>query len=147
MDVNAAANSGLTALMAASRYGHVEVVRLLLEAGANVNAANNGRTALQMANEMGYEGIAKIMTIYELASSSTAQVHNKRKYFEDILGDGYIAYRMENKMLKDKVASGMKEIDKEVNIPVDLHEYIKISEKSKREEEMHRRYLASKEKS
>jgi ankyrin repeat protein len=38
-----------TALMAASRHGHLEVVDALIEAGANVNAELSGRTALFLA--------------------------------------------------------------------------------------------------
>ena len=46
-DVNDADERGRTPLMAASEYGHVEVVDIVLAAQANVNAADdNGQTAL-----------------------------------------------------------------------------------------------------
>ena len=40
-DVNAKDNEGRTALMAASNYGHTEIVSMLLEMGADVNAKDN----------------------------------------------------------------------------------------------------------
>jgi ankyrin repeat protein/serine/threonine protein kinase len=50
--VNAAGNEGTTALMEASgKYGDIDRVRALIEAGANVNAKNNGGwTALMFAS-------------------------------------------------------------------------------------------------
>ena len=52
--VDAANNSGLTALVRASCNGHVEVVRALLAAGAGVDAAaNDGWTALIHASDLG----------------------------------------------------------------------------------------------
>ena len=37
-DVNAPSDSGLTPLMTASRYGLLDMVKLLIDAGADVNA-------------------------------------------------------------------------------------------------------------
>ena len=49
-EVNAKANSGVTALMAASENGHLDVVRELLAQGADVHAkTNKGATALRAA--------------------------------------------------------------------------------------------------
>ncbi|OLP87712.1 Ankyrin repeat domain-containing protein 50 [Symbiodinium microadriaticum] len=54
-----ARSDGFTALMAASRHGHVEVVRLLLEAGAETN--NNGTTALMLASLDGHLEVASLL--------------------------------------------------------------------------------------
>jgi Ankyrin repeats (3 copies)/Ankyrin repeat len=50
----------------AAKYGHISVVRLLLEAGRDVNApaAEHGRTALQAASEGGHEDIVKLLISY-----------------------------------------------------------------------------------
>jgi ankyrin repeat protein len=47
----------------AAKYGHIPVVRLLLEAGRDVNApaAEHGRTALQAASEGGHEDMVKLL--------------------------------------------------------------------------------------
>ncbi len=51
-DVNAKNDTGYTALMNASRVGHVEVVRALLAAQADVNAKDRkGLTALMLASK------------------------------------------------------------------------------------------------
>jgi ankyrin repeat protein len=50
--VNAANNEGETALMSASRFGHLEIVKALIAAGANVNAVEwGGDTALTYASK------------------------------------------------------------------------------------------------
>jgi len=47
-----------TALMAASDNGHFDVVKMLLDNGADVNAKDqNGRTALYFAKEKGHQNI------------------------------------------------------------------------------------------
>ena len=53
---------GWTALMLASDKGHLKVVKLLLEKGANANAQNNnGETALMVASEKGHLEIVKLL--------------------------------------------------------------------------------------
>ena len=53
---------GNTALILASSNGNVEVVKYLIDSGANVNIKNNEcKTALDLAEENGYEEIAEIL--------------------------------------------------------------------------------------
>ena len=53
---------GYTALMAASEYGHTEIVKLLIEAGTDVNARHwDDATAFDFALEAGNTEIAKLL--------------------------------------------------------------------------------------
>lgn len=53
---------GLPALGAASLQGHVEVVKILLEAGADVNLkTSRGETALALATKKGNKEVAKVL--------------------------------------------------------------------------------------
>ena len=48
--------------MHASNYGHLEVVRLLLEKGADPSAQNaKGRTALMLASNNGHSEVIKVL--------------------------------------------------------------------------------------
>jgi ankyrin repeat protein len=50
VDINAQDNSGVAILMIAARYGHTELLRLILEHGANPQLKDNvGKTALDWA--------------------------------------------------------------------------------------------------
>ena len=49
-DKNLVSKNGYTALIAASRKGHIEVVRMLLVAGADRNVANNNGTTPLMGS-------------------------------------------------------------------------------------------------
>ena len=61
-DVNAKANTGVTALIMASQQGHKEVVELLLAKGADVNAkANDGGTALIMSSLQGHKEVVELL--------------------------------------------------------------------------------------
>ena len=62
LDINWKTHSGATALMTASFYGHVEIVKLLLAAKANINATDhNGITALMWACFTGNIEIVKLL--------------------------------------------------------------------------------------
>ncbi len=58
----AANNEGLTPLIAASRNGHIKVVRLLLDAGAEAALPNSwGVTPLHVASNNGYVEVVKLL--------------------------------------------------------------------------------------
>jgi serine/threonine-protein phosphatase 6 regulatory ankyrin repeat subunit B len=59
--INAANELGRTSLYLASKKGHLEVVKLLLEKGANINAANKSGTPLDEAFQMGYLEVIKLL--------------------------------------------------------------------------------------
>ena len=57
------ANNGHTALIWASKRGHLNIVKLLLEAGADVNELTNiGMTALMWAKIFGHKEIEILLT-------------------------------------------------------------------------------------
>lgn len=62
-DVNAKNPYGGTAIMFASRAGHVEIAKLLLDAGADVNVHGNyaGTTALMWASQYESKEIVKLL--------------------------------------------------------------------------------------
>lgn len=60
--MNAKPESGNTALIQAVDRGHPDVVRLLVEKGADLNAKNkDGMTALSLAESRGYEEVVRIL--------------------------------------------------------------------------------------
>ena len=60
--VNVADNWNQAALSIAAEYGHNELVKLLLDAGAEVNAQGGGYgNALQVASYIGYEQVIKLL--------------------------------------------------------------------------------------
>ena len=67
-DIDKATNSGRTPLWIASQNGHGEVVRMLLEQGADIHLSWQGQTPLQTARQKNH---AEITRLLELA----AQVH------------------------------------------------------------------------
>ena len=60
--MNARDRDGLTPLIWAAIQGHEEVVRVLLEQGANLEARNNnGDTALMWASVMGHKEVVELL--------------------------------------------------------------------------------------
>jgi len=60
--INAQDNSGRTALNRASWYGHTEIVRILIQAGAQVNIKDDdGDTALYWASYKGYTEVVRLL--------------------------------------------------------------------------------------
>ena len=61
-DVNDSDESGVTLLHYASRYGSLDVARLLIDKGANVNAVNrSGETPLSLAQKGGHLELAQYL--------------------------------------------------------------------------------------
>lgn len=61
-DVNWQDSNGVTALMLASREGHTELVRILLEKGAQVNMQKKfGTSALIIASKRGHTEVVKLL--------------------------------------------------------------------------------------
>ena len=62
-EVNATDYSGTTPLQSASAFGHLQVVRILIEAGADVDQINpfNGSTALHAASLFGKAEVVKVL--------------------------------------------------------------------------------------
>ena len=56
--LNKAADNGATAILIASLNGHLEVVKVLLGAGARQDAICNGKTALGWAEAQGHTAVA-----------------------------------------------------------------------------------------
>ncbi len=62
VDVNATDNNGNTALLEAARFGHDDVVRVLLTAGANIKARDKqGKTALMLAVQGGHDDVVRAL--------------------------------------------------------------------------------------
>lgn len=75
---------GTTPLMAAAEKGHIEIVRLLLEAGCSpLNKNNNGETAMDIASRMGFtdcvELIRSFMQKKAMSTNTSATVNTPPK--------------------------------------------------------------------
>ena len=73
-DVNQRDSSGLTPLMWAARYGHKEVVQLLLQqedTQPDISDMEYGRTALSWAAGSGHEGVVKLLLGGQFADSGS----------------------------------------------------------------------------
>jgi ankyrin repeat protein len=72
--VHTADTNGWTLLHAASRRGHLGVVKLLLRPGADVDVLNKaGRSAAELASESGQAEVAKCISEYK----ANANTRNK----------------------------------------------------------------------
>jgi ankyrin repeat protein len=72
-------NNGNTPLHFAASEGHLEVARMLLELGADVNSQNDeGLTPLQRASQVQREGESGIMRLL-LDYGANVNVHDKRR--------------------------------------------------------------------
>lgn len=66
-----------TALISASRFGRTRIVRLLIAAGADVNARDaRGRTALMWASYMGYRDLVEVL----LAAGADVRIEDDRDW-------------------------------------------------------------------
>jgi serine/threonine-protein phosphatase 6 regulatory ankyrin repeat subunit B len=73
-DVNITSNGGSTLLLVACFYGHVEVVEVLIESGADTDHADeDGDTALIVSSDKGFLGVVKLL----LRSEADAYLENK----------------------------------------------------------------------
>jgi ankyrin repeat protein len=61
-DPNAVDEGGYSALQAASENNHLDIVKLLVSKGANVNYESNGFTALKLANAGGHNLVVEFLT-------------------------------------------------------------------------------------
>lgn len=63
ININAQDTNGETILMLASKYGHIEIVRFLLDRGADTNIMDNqGQTALMKAKTKENSQIIQLLT-------------------------------------------------------------------------------------
>lgn len=62
VDVNATDERGSTPLLEAARYGHEDICRLLIAAGANLKAKDkDGKTAMRLAVQGDHEEVVRIL--------------------------------------------------------------------------------------
>ena len=75
---NARSEDSFTVLMWAAARGHVEVVKLLLEAGADLNArTRKGRTAIEIGTQEGHHDIVEVLR--EAGANDRAIVSESRE--------------------------------------------------------------------
>jgi ankyrin repeat protein len=100
--VDAPDDRNARALYLAARGGHEEVVRLLLEHGADIDARNNqpGKTALVGAAEKGHEGVVR--TLLELGADAT--IESRGKTAEDLASTEAI-----KALLRVRISSSLRE--------------------------------------
>lgn len=83
---------GLTALMIGARAGHIEVVEILIDAGADIDLQNQrGRTALMFASSRGHLDILKLLVSkgadinLKDQQGNTALIHAQHRRFKEII--------------------------------------------------------------
>jgi len=92
-DINIATKGNMTALMGAAYNGHYEIVKLLLEAGANVNVMDSdddgGFTALMLATVQGKFAVVK--TLLQNGANPNIQRKNGMTALMGAVEEGYVA--------------------------------------------------------
>ena len=62
IDVNATDETGSTPLLEAARYGHDDICRILISAGANLKSKDrDGKTALQLAIQGNHDDVVRVL--------------------------------------------------------------------------------------
>ena len=62
VDVNATDETGSTPLLEAARFGHEDICRVLIAAGANLKSKDkDGKTALQLAIQGDHEEVVRVL--------------------------------------------------------------------------------------
>jgi len=62
VDVNATDETGSTPLLEAARYGHDDICRILIAAGANLKSKDrDGKTALQLAIQGNHDDVVRVL--------------------------------------------------------------------------------------
>ena len=62
VDVNATDQTGSTPLLEAARYGHDDICRILIGAGANLKSKDkDGKTALQLAIQGDHDEVVRVL--------------------------------------------------------------------------------------
>lgn len=62
IDVNATDERGSTPLLEAARYGHDDICRILIAAGANLKSKDrDGKTALQLAIQGNHDDVVRVL--------------------------------------------------------------------------------------
>ena len=80
-------SAGGTALVEAAEEGYAEVVRLLLAAGANVNAQNSlGETALELAERRGHTDVVRAINSFLAEQALNRWIPRHRARLRDRLG-------------------------------------------------------------
>ncbi len=77
-DLNRPNNNGATPLIIAVLNGHIEIVKILLDLGADANAKDsNGWTAHDLASETGHTDIVKLLKQYIIAQTFPRHLANQ----------------------------------------------------------------------
>ena len=87
LDVNTKVYSDWTPLFAASRWGHVDVARVLLEYGADVNARDtHGQTPLHWPSQEGYLKVVELLLEHGATSNAQTERNNTPLHFASVWG-------------------------------------------------------------
>ncbi|CAE7485666.1 Ank3 [Symbiodinium natans] len=80
VDPDTTSQDGWTPLLAASAEGQVEVVQLLLNAGADSSRLKDGRSAMQLAFQAGHQGVFRLLfkTAFQVLDSTLRPGYRER---------------------------------------------------------------------